>query len=207
MAVGGSFWEGLRDLSPSTRCDRQRILETADDAMVALHSLRVDDGFVSSWSAHSRRAIAREPASPFGFLDVASTMIVRTARKICRVTAPHVSRISYTPRRTIQRISTALPRLVNLSNWAASEIDVSLWSDCGRKTFPKIPGLPVRDGDDQSQGETPDRIEADDPTDDLRSFWTTTYHQVRKDLRGRYPKHAWPEDPCTAQPSKKGKSR
>ena len=32
-------------------------------------------------------------------------------------------------------------------------------------------------------------------TDDLKSFWTTTYHQVRKDLRRRYPKHAWPEDP------------
>jgi ATP-dependent helicase HrpB len=42
-------------------------------------------------------------------------------------------------------------------------------------------------------------------TNDLRSFWTTTYHQVRKDLRGRYPKHAWPEDPFTALPSKKGK--
>ncbi len=37
-------------------------------------------------------------------------------------------------------------------------------------------------------------------TSDLRSFWTTTYHQVRKDLRGRYPKHAWPEDPLQAQP-------
>lgn len=32
-------------------------------------------------------------------------------------------------------------------------------------------------------------------TDDLKSFWNNTYQQVRKDLRGRYPKHAWPEDP------------
>jgi ATP-dependent helicase HrpB len=37
-------------------------------------------------------------------------------------------------------------------------------------------------------------------TDDLRSFWTNTYPQVRKDLRARYPKHAWPEDPWTATP-------
>jgi ATP-dependent helicase HrpB len=35
-------------------------------------------------------------------------------------------------------------------------------------------------------------------TDDLASFWKTTYHQVRKDLRRRYPKHAWPEDPYQA---------
>jgi ATP-dependent helicase HrpB len=38
-------------------------------------------------------------------------------------------------------------------------------------------------------------------TADLKSFWTTTYHQVRKDLRRRYPKHAWPEDPLTAHAS------
>ena len=34
-------------------------------------------------------------------------------------------------------------------------------------------------------------------TSDLKSFWSTTYHQVRKDLRNRYPKHAWPEDPLS----------
>jgi ATP-dependent helicase HrpB len=37
-------------------------------------------------------------------------------------------------------------------------------------------------------------------TNDLKSFWTTTYHQVRKDLRRRYPKHAWPEDPSQGRP-------
>jgi ATP-dependent helicase HrpB len=37
-------------------------------------------------------------------------------------------------------------------------------------------------------------------TDDLRSFWTNTYAQVRKDLRGRYPKHAWPEDALNSPP-------
>jgi ATP-dependent helicase HrpB len=35
-------------------------------------------------------------------------------------------------------------------------------------------------------------------TDDLKSFWANTYALVRKDLRARYPKHAWPEDPHTA---------
>ncbi|MBK8291943.1 MAG: ATP-dependent helicase hrpB [Flammeovirgaceae bacterium] len=36
-------------------------------------------------------------------------------------------------------------------------------------------------------------------TQDLKSFWKTTYHEVRKELRMRYPRHLWPEDPWTAE--------
>ncbi|HEX3275948.1 MAG TPA: ATP-dependent helicase HrpB [Gemmatimonadales bacterium] len=40
-------------------------------------------------------------------------------------------------------------------------------------------------------------------TRDLAGFWRKTYFEVRKDLKGRYPKHDWPDDPLAAQPSRR----
>jgi ATP-dependent helicase HrpB len=44
-------------------------------------------------------------------------------------------------------------------------------------------------------------------TQDLAGFWARAYPEVRKELRGRYPKHVWPEDPLTAPATARAKRR
>ncbi|MEO0772150.1 MAG: ATP-dependent helicase HrpB [Pseudomonadota bacterium] len=63
-------------------------------------------------------------------------------------------------------------------------------------------------------GKTPLRVTLLSPagrplqtTQDLPGFWASSYSDVRKDMRGRYPKHPWPEDPTVADPTLRVKRR
>ena len=83
----------------------------------------------------------------------------------------------------------------------APEISLRLQEMFGQTTHPSV-------------GRTPLRVTLLSPagrpvqtTTDIPGFWATSYADVRKDMRGRYPRHPWPEDPTVADPTLRASRR
>ncbi|SHH37809.1 ATP-dependent helicase HrpB [Cognatiyoonia sediminum] len=83
----------------------------------------------------------------------------------------------------------------------APEITLRLQEMFGQTTHPTVGKTPLR-VTLLSPGQKPVQT-----TQDIPGFWATSYADVRRDMRGRYPKHPWPEDPTQADPTLRAKRR
>lgn len=119
------------------------------------------------------------------------------------------ARLGYEGRRALDAASprhfeTPLGRRVPIEYGVAGpEVSVKLQEVLGITRHPIVAGQPLRMTLLSPAGR-PIQVTAD-----LPGFWTGAYGDVRKDMRGRYPKHNWPEDPASAAPmagTKRGRS-
>ncbi|WP_210880196.1 ATP-dependent helicase HrpB [Roseovarius autotrophicus] len=83
----------------------------------------------------------------------------------------------------------------------APEITLRLQEMFGQTIHPKVAGQPLRVTLLSPAGRPLQT------TMDLPGFWATSYADVRKEMRGRYPRHPWPEDPTEADPTLRAKPR
>ncbi len=83
----------------------------------------------------------------------------------------------------------------------APEITLRLQEMFGQTTHPYVGRTPLR-VTLLSPGQKPVQT-----TQDIPGFWATSYADVRRDMRGRYPRHPWPEDPTQADPTLRAKPR
>jgi ATP-dependent helicase HrpB len=81
------------------------------------------------------------------------------------------------------------------------EVEVRVQALFGLTRHPEAGGLPLTLALTSPAGRVIQK------TRDLSAFWRGSWADVRKELRGRYPKHDWPEDPTTAQPTTRAKPR
>lgn len=133
------------------------------------------------------------------FVGRATTLAELKKMDLCAVIW---SRLSYSQQQAVDRLAPThitVPtgshiRLEYRQGAEAPVLRVRLQECFGLVDTPTVDGAPVL-MELLSPGYKPVQL-----TTDLRSFWGGTYFEVRKELRRRYPKHAWPEDPLEAAP-------
>ena len=133
------------------------------------------------------------------FIGKATTTAELKKLDLCEVVW---SRLGYDQQQAVDRLApthVVVPtgsriRLEYRVGAEAPVLRVRLQECFGLTDTPRVDGMPVL-MELLSPGFKPVQL-----TSDLRSFWQGTYFEVRKELRRRYPKHAWPDNPLAAEP-------
>lgn len=133
------------------------------------------------------------------FIGKATTTAELKKLDLCEVVW---SRLSYDQQQAVDRLApthVVVPtgsriRLEYRVGAEAPVLRVRLQECFGLTDTPRVDGMPVL-MELLSPGFKPVQL-----TSDLRSFWQGTYFEVRKELRRRYPKHSWPDNPLEAEP-------
>ncbi|SDK49497.1 ATP-dependent helicase HrpB [Paracoccus chinensis] len=189
-AVALAAWEGLRDLglpwSPAARRLRARIALVEGMPDVSDAALLADPGWLLPWLGKARTS------ADLRSLDL---------------TEPLKALIGWDGQRWLDEAAPAafvspLGRRIPIDYDAETPtIEARLQELFGVTRHPTAGSRPLRI-QMLSPGGKPIAL-----TTDLPGFWAGGYADVRKDMRGRYPRHPWPEDPTSADPTLRAKPR
>jgi ATP-dependent helicase HrpB len=184
--------EGLGLLRWSEHARRLR------DRLATLHRVFGDDGDGNGWPDVSDAALLADPDRWWG----PALARARSRADLARVDAAAVVR-ALLDHRHAARLDELAPERIELPSGARIAVDYSADQPVLAVKVQDVfgwTGTPT-----VADGRLPVVLHLLSPagrpaavTADLTSFWATGYPQVRAELRGRYPKHAWPEDPLQA---------
>ncbi|KZC19593.1 MULTISPECIES: ATP-dependent helicase HrpB [Rhodanobacter] len=206
-------------------------VKPADALPALLAAVRAKGLDALPWSEHARRLLARMQAlrgwmPELGLPDVSEPALLASLEDWL---APHLegshrldalsteqlaqalaSRFDHAQRRTLDAqapeslvVPSGQNRRLEYAEGAPPVLAVKLQELFGLADTPRIGG-----------GRIPVTLHLLSPagrpiqvTQDLKGFWERTYPEVKKELKGRYPRHPWPDDPWTATPTHRAKPR
>ncbi|MCO4847282.1 MAG: ATP-dependent helicase HrpB [Yoonia sp.] len=190
-AVAVAMCEGIRQLGlrPSAAADRFRARVALVDGLPAMDDLTLLDGLEAWLMPHLAGVKTTGDWKGFDLLPALRAMLDwDQTQRLDRAAPPH--------------FITPLGRKIPIDyDGEAPGITLRLQEMFGQTVHPVVGHTPLR-VTLLSPGQKPVQV-----TQDIVGFWATSYADVRRDMRGRYPRHPWPQDPTQADPTLRVKPR
>ncbi len=190
-AVTTAMLEGVRQLGlrPSPAAQRFRARVALVDGLPRMDDASLMDDLETWLSSHLEGVRSAEDWKRFDILPALRAMLDwNQSQQLDRAAPAH--------------FVTPLGRKIPIDyEGEAPEITLRLQEMFGATKHPVVGRTPLR-VTLLSPGQKPVQV-----TQDIVGFWATSYADVRRDMRGRYPRHPWPEDPTQADPTLRAKPR